>query len=516
MASRKQEETAVVAGLYCRISEDDADEQGGSGGPTAVERQEAACRRIAAERGWTVDDDCIYVDEGKSAYSIRRTVRPEFKRIISDFETGRINSIVIWDVDRLYRHPLEVELLLDKVDELGLAGVIVSDEEDFDLSKDAHRDRLRYEVSRAHRESRQRSKRVKAWHAGRARKGIPAFSNAPKRRIFGYEPDSLTLRPDEANLIRQAAKRLLAGDSLNGIAKEWNAKGVRTSQGNEWSYVAVKKVVTRPRNAGFAHHGSKDRVNGKLPTTIEETILLDDDGKYVRGQWEPTLDEQTYFRLLRKLEDPDRRTNFDQSKGRKYLLTGGLSTCGGCGEPLKPRPREGGYSSGDARCYGCRSGNNCGLRQRATPLEAFIRDAIIRRLDSKSMARLLKAATGEAKQEQKLLVELARVSDKLNELYDDYYSHGLLVDKAHFVRQKELLEARREAIRRLLAKNEKTNVICSLPHEGKLIYDAWEERGIAWRQSLTKVLIEKVVIHPAEKRGQNAFDPSRVEVVWRV
>ena len=42
----------------------------------------------------------IYREEGRSAKDLKR---PEFQRLMSDVEKGKINTIVIWKIDRLTR-----------------------------------------------------------------------------------------------------------------------------------------------------------------------------------------------------------------------------------------------------------------------------------------------------------------------------------------------------------------------------------------------------------------------------
>jgi hypothetical protein len=42
---------------------------------------------------------------------------------------------------------------------------------------------------------------------------------------FGYEPDGVKARPEQADAIRSAVESLLSGVSLRPIARDWN--GVR-------------------------------------------------------------------------------------------------------------------------------------------------------------------------------------------------------------------------------------------------------------------------------------------------
>ena len=74
----------------------------------AVKRQLADCRAEAERLGWTVTQE--YVDDDVSAYSGKP--RPAYERMLADLADGRIDAIIAWHIDRLYRRPLDLEELL--------------------------------------------------------------------------------------------------------------------------------------------------------------------------------------------------------------------------------------------------------------------------------------------------------------------------------------------------------------------------------------------------------------------
>src|SRR5207244_2854749 len=86
--------------------------------------------------------------------------------------------------------------------------------------------RLQILGSVAENESRKKSERLKLEAAQAARDGKPRGSNRP----FGYEKDRVTIRDEEADLIREAAQRVLDGASVSSIAREWNAREIPTVQ----------------------------------------------------------------------------------------------------------------------------------------------------------------------------------------------------------------------------------------------------------------------------------------------
>jgi len=89
------------AGVYLRQSRD----QNGTG--LAVARQREDCLKLCRERGWEPTE---YVDNDVSAYSGKR--RPSYERMLIDIAAGKLDAVVVWDLDRLHRRPLELSTSL--------------------------------------------------------------------------------------------------------------------------------------------------------------------------------------------------------------------------------------------------------------------------------------------------------------------------------------------------------------------------------------------------------------------
>jgi DNA invertase Pin-like site-specific DNA recombinase len=105
------------AAAYLRQSKD----QNGTG--LAVARQRKDCLKLCCERGWEVTE---YVDNDVSAYS--GVIRPAYTRMLADIEAGKVDAVVVWDLDRLHRRPIELEHFIDLADRCHLALATVSGE----------------------------------------------------------------------------------------------------------------------------------------------------------------------------------------------------------------------------------------------------------------------------------------------------------------------------------------------------------------------------------------------------
>jgi len=95
------------AGIYARLSLLREGQEG-----LAVGRQVQDCRAKAEALGWEVADE--YVDEDVSAS--KSVERPQYSRMLADLESGRIDAVVVYDLDRLTRKPAELESFIDLCD----------------------------------------------------------------------------------------------------------------------------------------------------------------------------------------------------------------------------------------------------------------------------------------------------------------------------------------------------------------------------------------------------------------
>jgi hypothetical protein len=163
----------------------------------------------------------------------------------------------------------------------------------------------------------------------RARNGVMRVP----RRQYGYSEGAKALRPTETNVIREAAVRLLRGDTLYGICMDFNARKIPSARQGLWTTTAPRGMLANPRLAGLStYHGE---VVGQ-------------------GAWKPILTRRQSARIRSMLSDVERLPG----KGtRHWFLLAGLVRCGRCGEPLRGRQQ------GTQQTYCCArhpGGKGCG------------------------------------------------------------------------------------------------------------------------------------------------------------
>ena len=113
-------------GIYRRQSHVSSAEKIGDSIPrvqAAFERQEAACRDLVASKGGIIV--AVYSDEGIGAY--KKTVRPDFERILNDLEVGHIEGLAAWKLDRLTRNQEDLSRLWDMIQKSGAVLACVHD-----------------------------------------------------------------------------------------------------------------------------------------------------------------------------------------------------------------------------------------------------------------------------------------------------------------------------------------------------------------------------------------------------
>jgi hypothetical protein len=151
-----------------------------------------------------------------------------------------------------------------------------------------------------------------------------------RRRSFGYERDGITLNQSEAAIIRECAQRLLAGESQQAIMRELSERGVTGVTGIPFDHNRFRRIMMRPRNAGFIVHQGNVVDGVRLPQPH-------------------ILDEASHVRLVAMYTA--RKSCHPASAD--YLLSG-IASCGHCGGTLTGKTVQRSASSPVYRHYRCK------------------------------------------------------------------------------------------------------------------------------------------------------------------
>lgn len=467
-------------GIYVRLSEVRPGEEA-----VSLDTQEQDARALAKRKGWKVAE--VYRDAGRSAWSDTRE-RPEFDRMLSDLDAGKIGGVVAWKQDRLGRRVAEVAALLDRARQLGAVVATVTD--GLDTTTPSGRMAAQVVAAAAELESANTSTRVRRAMQARAERGDAHGGPRP----YGYrrERGTLVVEPAEAAIIAELAGRVLAGETVGTILRELHDRNITTSTGRKWTRRSLVNTLTSGRIAGLREH----------------------DGREVPGSWPPIVSRDDLEALRAALApSPVRRPT-----PRTYYLSGGLLVCGRCGGRMKGRS----WTAPDGRparraqyhCGGATEHNGCGGTAIAvTPIEDWIASLVIARLGSPAFRKRLEASGTDPG-----IDELHRRLRKLDAAADDLasaFGAGELTRHAYKVAA-ERNEAERRAIERDLRARagEQTTVLAGAPSTEAALVAWWSSASVGQRHALTAAVVDSITVGPAV-RGRRRFDADRLAIVWR-
>lgn len=462
-----------AAAIYARISSDQ------DGTTLGVQRQLQDCRKLAADLGWPVGD--AYVDNDLSAYTGKR--RPEYERMLTDLADGTRDAVLIYHVDRLTRRPIELEQFLDVLAAAKVRHVRFVAGGDLDVGSGDGLMVLRMLLAVAANESSTKSRRVKRKMLQNAEAGLP---HGGHHRPFGYDTDKITVRQDEAQVIRALAERFLAGESLRSLATWLDEQGVATVSGKPWRTTTLRAMLASGRIAGLRDH------QGQVIS---------------QASWEPIITEQVRARILSRMAE--QKTSGRRSP-RRYLLSG-LLRCHKCDHTLYSAARE------QVRRYVCSSGpdhGGCGgTFVVAGPVEDLLAQAVLFRLDTPELADALAGRAAVDERTAALSQALTEDQEQLAELTALYAAKSITARE--WMEARNPIQARIERTEQTIARATRSDALTGLVGNGEQLRASWADLNLTRQAAIVRAVLDHAVIG-AGTRGAQSFDPARVRPLWRL
>lgn len=482
-----------LAGIYCRLS------YAPDGSIEKVERQEADCRNLAARLGWPVTDQHVYVDNSKSAWQ-RDRKRPAWDAMLQAIDRGDIDALIVYHGDRLIRQPYDLEKLIGIADMKGVRIASPSGTRNLDSPDD--RFVLRIEAAQACRESDNISRRVRRKIKARAEEGLGQNGG---RRPFGYglpvpgktrlriDPDTgeqlevpfidrSQIVPTEAAILREAANRLLAGQSINGVCR-WMNQRCTTTEGGQWNSKNLKMLLTSPRVTGLVEH----------------------EGVLYPADW-PAIIEREVWVDLAALFDHSSELHPYQGRRREYLLSG-IAECPS-GHRMRQKPT-GGRNRKDSRIYYC-AVPDCTTQvgRNMHHLDTYVTGAVLALLNDDAFRMELHATDGEDQIGEQIAALERRKAATLAQLkaiadHEDLDPAVLALSVASYDKKISALRAEMgvSTRRRLLMRMAGVDLA------------TWQAEPIDIRSATVEALF-RVIVRPTTWRGPG-FDAGAVDLVRR-
>jgi DNA invertase Pin-like site-specific DNA recombinase len=381
---------------------------------------------------------------------------------MQDLEAGIVNSVVVYDLDRLTRRPAELESFIDLAERLRVSLANVSG--DVDLTTSSGRMFARFKGIIAKGEAERIAERVKRQKQQRAEDGLPFGS---RYRAFGYSR-AFDIQEEEATLLRDAFSRVALGESVQSITNEWNTKGILTTADGRWRRGTVANVLNRPGYAGISTYEGQ-----RVGATSYPAII----------------DEATYEAAQQSMTG---KGNVGRN-ARTYLLSG-IVTCGKCHLPMY------GNSSSAGR-YLCKPDiGGCG---KVTMKMSWIDEAIRMEVLRKSQD------TPVVPDSRNYKAEISTIEERMDALRLANSEGNLeLEDLLPLLRAER--DKRGVLVKDAATAQAKDNILWKALGD----YDQWESASVSARRVWIQRYVKAIVVLPTTKAGRVRYDPKRLSILW--
>jgi site-specific DNA recombinase len=405
----------------------------------------------------------------------RRRARPGFERLLKGMATGEFSAIVCYDISRLMRRLDDTARLIDLAEQHGIDVETVAG--GVDLSSGHGRGVAGVLGAVAAMETqtmseRHRSRKAQARRDGQMRGG--------GHRGYGFTSNKSGIVPDEAAVIQQVTKRVLAGESPSKVSREMNRDGLRTPGGGFWTLNQLLRTLRRPALAGLV--------------TYRGQVVRDDHGDPVPGEWGQILTVAEYEELQIALAARKRSPVPGWSTNRKHLLSG-LARCGLCG----------------ASMIGCMSSDKkvayqCSAQRHLSRLKGTVDAYVISQVQAKAAATPITAEWDDKAGDdaRRRLVELdARRHDA---------ARRAALGEIPF----DLMTTIEASLKEQISAIEESQVAARVDwnrYEAVRLEVDFTSSTLEEQRAAVEFYVQRIVIDPAP-RGRS-FDPDLVRIEWR-
>src|SRR6476619_2504496 len=280
--------------IYTRKSSEEALEQEFN----SLQAQREACEAfIDSQRheGW-IYLRASYDDGGFSGATMDR---PALQRLLADITAGRVDTVVVYKIDRLTRSLADFAKIVETLDARGASFVSVTQQ--FNTTTSMGRLTLNILLSFAQFEREMAAERVRDKVAASRRKGKWTGGSVP----LGYDAKEkkLVINNSEAETVRTIFRLYLELGSFSKLVAELDRR----------------KIVTKRRNTKVAmYKGGIPFTYGPLAYFLKNRIYVGEThhgGKWFKGEHDAILDRPTFDRVqeLLKSNTVKRRVKISES-----------------------------------------------------------------------------------------------------------------------------------------------------------------------------------------------------------
>lgn len=381
------------AALYLRLSRDDVDIDGSAKTESnSIGSQREMLRNFVKSRQDIQIFD-IYVDDG---YSGSNFDRPEFKRMTSDIESGKVNCVIVKDLSRFGRDYIEAGRMIQKIyPAFHVRFIAITDNYD-SLTADMTESSLVVPIKNFVNDSycRDISGKVRSQQRIKRENGDFIGAFAP----FGYEKaeenrNKLVIDTYAADIVKKIFAWKIEGLSLGAIASRLNSlhvlcpkqykqsKGINFRSGFDctdapkWSAAQIKRILTNEVYIGTLVQGKQERISYKVKKRLDKP---ESEWIKVENTHEGIIRESD-FAVVQKLLKYDGRASKTTDSSNLFA---GYLFCGDCKAPMIRRVNK--YKGRKKAFYICQTKNKGGDCTRHSIPEETLKTIVLREIQTYS------------------------------------------------------------------------------------------------------------------------------------
>ena len=461
-------------GIWIRVSTED---QAKGESP---EHHEERARSYAKSKGWQVKE--VYDLAGQTGKAVMQ--HPEAKRMMKDVERGHITGLVFSKLARLSRNRRELEDFSDFFNKH--QADLISLSEAIDTSTAGGRMFFHLLGVFAQWEREEITERVNASVLTRAKLGKSINGTSP----YGYvwKDRKLVIQPEEAAVRRKAYELFLQCRRKGQVAKELNAAGYRTRNGNIWRDTSVLRILSESSAKGVYVFNTM-RLTGTWRTETKP------ESEWGRAECLPIVSEDLWNQVNQIIEE--QLKSWKKPGKPPVHLFSGLAHCS-CGHRM--------YVAANSPKYFCRK---CRNKIPITDLENIARNELkVFFGEPKRIAGHLRQADRNLAEKSALLDahrrEMQKVKEEMHQTHQLYLHKQISGDgfRDLYAPAEERMKQLQAELPKLEAEVDflKVNKLSAddVLHEANTLHDRWPRLPFEDKRKIVEALIEKIVIGNGE------------------
>ena len=532
----RQSYTAVknndkITALYCRLSRDD-ELQGDS---NSIKNQKTILQKYADDNGFTNTE--FFVDDG---YSGTNFDRPDWQRLISQVEEGRIGTVIVKDMSRLGRDYLKVgyytEVLFPGSDIRFIAinnNVDSANQQDSDFTPFLNIINEWY--------AKDTSKKIRAVFKSKGQSGKPLCTNPP----YGYikDPEDKTrwiVDEEAAKVVREAFHLCMQGYGPSQIAKEFTNRRIMNPTAH-----ARKNGINIPDNRGhdddyvwrgstIVHMLSRQEYLGHTVNfkTYRKSYKQKKQMKNDPSEWmifkntHEAIIEESVFEVVQRIRDGRRRLT---PMGEMPLLSG-MILCADCGNKMYQvrgrgwehekeyfvcatyRKVKGGCSSHQIRNVVVEELLLDGIR-RVTAFARNFEEEFVEMVTKKTRSELDKSMRDSKRELEQAQARIAKLDEIIQRLYEDNIE-GKISDErfakmtANYEAEQQVLEKRVMELKSIMTEEKESAL--NVDHFLSLVRKYTDIKELT--AEIIREFVEKIYVYKAERIDGRRVQ--RIKIVW--